>query len=163
VAAPAAGSASGWALRTDGGARGNPGPAGAGFVLESPDGTVAARGGRYLGECTNNVAEYEALLWGLAVALEHPGAVSEGLTVYADSELIVKQMTGAYRVKHPNLKPLYERASRLASRFAAVRFKHVRREYNKEADGLANEAMDLREDVGDAPTTSGGEQGTLFS
>jgi ribonuclease HI len=163
MTSPASGAASGWALRTDGGARGNPGPAGAGFVLESPDGTVAARGGRYLGECTNNVAEYEALLWGLAVALEHSGAVSSGITVYADSELLVKQMTGAYRVKHPNLKPLHDRACRLSSRFATVRFRHVRREYNEEADGLANEAMDLREDVGDAPTTSGEGQGTLFS
>jgi ribonuclease HI len=157
------GAGSGWVLRTDGGSRGNPGPAGAGFVLEAPDGVVAARGGRFLGECTNNVAEYEALLWGLAVALEHPGAVSAGLTVYADSELLVKQMRGEYRVKHPNLKPLHERASRLAARFASVRYLHVRREHNEESYGLANEAMDLREDVGDAPTTSGEQQGTLFS
>ncbi len=153
----------GWKLRTDGGARGNPGPAGAGFVLEDPTGTVVSRGGRWLGTCTNNVAEYEALLWGLAVALEHPDAVGTGLTVYADSELVVKQMNGAYRVKHPNLKPLYERAGRLASRFSKVRYVHVRREHNKEADGLANEAMDLREDVGDAPSASGEGQGTLFS
>ncbi len=152
-----------WALRTDGGSRGNPGPAGAGFVLEDAEGIITARGGRWLGECTNNVAEYEALLWGLAVALGHPDAVSAGLTVYADSELLVKQMNGAYRVKHPNLKPLHERAKRLAAKFSAVTYVHVRREQNEEADGLANEAMDLREDVGDAPTTSGEQQGTLFS
>jgi ribonuclease HI len=149
-----------WALRTDGGSRGNPGPAGIGFVLEMPDGTVAVRGGRFLGTATNNVAEYEALLWGMATALDYPQA--QNLTVYADSELLVKQMNGIYRVKNEGLKPLYERACRLAQRFSSVKFRHVRREFNTEADAMANEAMDLRTAVGDAPVAPGEQQGTLF-
>jgi ribonuclease HI len=83
-------------LRSDGGARGNPGPAGAGFVIEE-GGEIVCRGGRFLGECTNNVAEYEALLWGLENAL---GLGIDSIVVYADSELLVKQLNGQYRVKN---------------------------------------------------------------
>ncbi len=133
-------------LKSDGGARGNPGPAGAGFVLEDERGTVIASGGRYLGETTNNVAEYEGLLWGLEVAAEV--GISE-ITVQCDSELIVKQINGQYRVKHPNLKPLYARVRSLLDRFRSARVVHIRREHNTLADALANEAMDLRGHVGD--------------
>jgi len=147
-------------LQTDGGARGNPGPAGVGFVLVAPGGDVVTAGGRYLGETTNNVAEYEALIWGLETAR------SRGITplvVQADSELVVKQMNGVYRVKNAGLRPLYERACQIRSAIGDVRFVHVRREHNKLADGLANEAMDARATVGDAvwPVDAAG-QTTLF-
>lgn len=148
-------------LRTDGGARGNPGPAAAAFVLESPEGDTLVRGGRYLGETTNNVAEYEALLWGLRVAIERS---ARPLTVYSDSELMVRQLNGAYRVKNEGLKPLYDEASRLIARLGDVRVVHVRRAENKQADGLANEAMDCRGVVGDASESCDADftQGTLF-
>lgn len=152
---------SGWTLRTDGGARGNPGPAGAAFVLEGPDGRVVTRGGRYLGEATNNVAEYEALLWGLRNAVER-GA--RPLTVYSDSELVVRQINGVYKVKNHGLKPLHTEAMRLLGQVGDARIVHVRREANSAADALANEAMDARGDVGDAeaPTRPTG-QGSLFA
>jgi ribonuclease HI len=130
-----------YTLRTDGGARGNPGPAGAGFVLEDGSGAVVRSGGRYLGCTTNNVAEYEALIWGLETAL-HEGA--ERLRVCADSELIVRQVNGVYRVKNEGLKPLHAKARSLLGRFAAVEVLHVRREQNAAADDLANQAMDIR-------------------
>jgi ribonuclease HI len=149
-----------WALRTDGGSRGNPGPAGCGFVLERGDGDIACRGGRFLGVKTNNEAEYEALLWGLECATAFPEA--RRVTVFADSELLVKQMNRVYRVKHPNLRPLFERAVGLTARFDSVKFVHVYREANKLADALANEAMDLRATVGDAPCGLDDGQGTLF-
>jgi ribonuclease HI len=149
-----------WSLRTDGGSRGNPGPAGCGFVLERPDGEIACRGGRFLGVKTNNEAEYEALLWGLQSAAAFPEA--QELAVFADSELLVKQMNRVYRVKHPNLRPLFERAIQLARRFESVRYVHVYREANAAADALANEAMDLRVTVGDAPCEPSDGQGTLF-
>lgn len=148
-------------LRTDGGARGNPGPAGAAFVLEAPDGGIVCTGGRFLGDTTNNIAEYSALLWGLEVALER-GA--RPLTVYSDSELMVRQLNGQYRVKNEGLKPLYEEACGLVARLGDVRVVHVRRSENKLADALANEAMDCRGVVGDALPPAGDdyEQGTLF-
>jgi ribonuclease HI len=132
-------------LRSDGGARGNPGPAGAGFVIEV-DGEIVCRGGRYLGECTNNVAEYSALIWGLqnAAALGYTD-----VTVYADSELLIKQLRGEYRVKNQGLKPLFLEALGLLRRFERFELHHVRREHNKLADELANEAMDQRATVGD--------------
>jgi ribonuclease HI len=150
-----------FALRTDGGARGNPGPAGAAFVLENPDGSRLACGGRFLGSVTNNVAEYEALIWGLKVAAEKGAAP---LTVYSDSELLVRQLNGAYRVKNEGLKPLYASACRLIAGMGDVRVVHVRREQNKEADALANEAMDSRGLVGDVCEPGDGDhsQGSLF-
>jgi ribonuclease HI len=130
-------------------------------VLQSADGETLVRGGRFLGETTNNVAEYEALLWGLRVALERG---SKPLTVYSDSELMVRQLNGAYRVKNQGLKPLYDEACRLIALLGDVRVVHVRRSDNKEADALANAAMDCRGVVGDAPPScgEGSEQGTLF-
>lgn len=147
-------------LRTDGGARGNPGPAGAAFVLEAPDGAVECAAGRYLGETTSNVAEYEALVWGLENALDR--GVSE-ISVYADSELVVRQLTGAYKVKHPNIRPLHGRAIQLLARFERWRVEHVPREANAAADALVNEAIDTRAQVGEAcAKTSDPEQGRLF-
>jgi ribonuclease HI len=147
-------------LRTDGGARGNPGPAGAGFVLER-DGEVIVRGGAYLGETTNNVAEYEALIWGLENA---SAAGASNLIAYADSELVVKQMTGEYRVKNTNLKPLFARATDLSRALGHVDYVHVRREENRLADELANAAMDERDYIGDAPIRRDArqQQETLF-
>lgn len=143
-------------LYTDGGARGNPGPAGIGFVLVSQEGEERAAVGRYLGEATNNVAEYEALLGGLRAA--RTLGVDE-LLVRADSELVVKQMRGEYRVKHPNLKPLFVAAQELVRSFSEVRFEHVRRVDNARADTLANEAMDCRGDVGTCLADSEGPPG----
>ena len=146
-------------LRTDGGARGNPGPAGAGFVLEDADGTIVRSGGRFLGSATNNVAEYEALLWGLATALDHG---VRDLRVCADSELVVKQLLGAYRVKNEGLKPLYGRAKELLAKFGSVQITHVRREMNQAADALCNVAMDERRTVGDGVDPDAGTQTPLF-
>lgn len=148
-----------WVVNTDGGARGNPGPGGAGIVLRSPEGGVVAKGGAYLGSVTNNVAEYEALLWGMRAALAH-GATR--LMVRADSELVVKQLRGEYRVKNEGLKPLFCQAQGLRRAFEAVEFVHVRREDNAEADAMANEAMDGRCIVGDAPEPPGTTGATLF-
>ncbi|HSQ22426.1 MAG TPA: ribonuclease HI family protein [Coriobacteriia bacterium] len=150
---------SGWIVNTDGGARGNPGPAGVGVVLRSPDGAIAAEGGAYLGETTNNVAEYEAVLWGLRAAL---AAGASHVEVRADSELVVKQMNGAYRVKSPGLRPLFLEAQQLRRRFERVEFVHVRREANAEADALANRAMDARAVIGDAPEPPVPAARTLF-
>jgi ribonuclease HI len=126
-------------LYTDGGARGNPGPAAYGFVLEAEDGTVLAAEGEAIGVATNNVAEYRALLAGLAKALELQLAEVE---VVSDSELLVKQMTGVYRVKNEVLRELSLEAARLARRLGRVSFTAVRREHNVLADRLVNEALD---------------------
>jgi ribonuclease H / adenosylcobalamin/alpha-ribazole phosphatase len=126
-------------LSTDGGARGNPGPAAYGYVLETEDGTVLAAHGEAIGEATNNVAEYRALLAGLEKALE---IGVEELEVVSDSELLVKQMRGEYRVKNPTLAELHDEAGRLARRLRRVAYKAVRREHNELADRLVNEALD---------------------
>ena len=126
-------------LSTDGGARGNPGPAAYGFVIEAEDGTVLAAHGERIGIATNNVAEYRALIAGLEKALEL--AVPE-IEVVSDSELLVKQMTGEYRVKNAALQELSIEASRLARRIGRVTYTAVRREHNELADRLVNEALD---------------------
>jgi ribonuclease HI len=133
-------------LWTDGAARGNPGPAGVGVMLKAANGEVIVAEGQFVGHTTNNVAEYKALLLGLARALER--GVSR-LEVRADSELLIKQLKGEYRVRNPGLLPLYEEAKTLIGRFENVRLKHVRRELNAEADRLANEGIDK------APRSSG--------
>ena len=150
---------SGATLRTDGGSRGNPGPAGAGFVIEV-DNAIVCRGGRFLGSQANNHAEYMALIWGL----ENVAALGyAAVTVMADSELMVKQINGQYRVKNEGLKPLYARASALLHSFASTRVVHVRREFNEAADAMANQAMDTRRTVGDAPCIPENESAnTLF-
>ena len=126
-------------LSTDGGSRGNPGPAAYGFVLEAEDGTVLDARGDTIGVATNNVAEYRALLAGLASALER--GVDE-LEVVSDSELLVRQMRGEYKVKSPTLRELVDEAQALAARLGSVRYTAVRREHNELADRLVNEALD---------------------
>ena len=126
-------------LSTDGGARGNPGPAAFGYVLEADDGNVLAAHGEAIGRATNNVAEYRGLVAGMAKAAEL--GVRE-LEVVSDSELLVKQMRGEYRVKNEALKELWEDASHLERKFARVRYTAVRRAHNELADRLVNEALD---------------------
>ena len=122
----------------DGGSRGNPGPAGYGVRIEHEDGTLVELK-EALGMATNNVAEYSGLLAALRWSLEHD---ISALLIRSDSELLVKQMKGEYRVKSPGLLPLHEEARSLIKQIGRVKFEHVRRELNKEADRLANEAMD---------------------
>jgi ribonuclease HI len=129
-------------LSTDGGARGNPGPAAYGYVLETEDGTILAAHGERIGVATNNVAEYSALIAGLERALE---LGVDDVEVVSDSELLVKQMTGEYRVKNETLRELNDRASRLARRLGEVTYTAVRREHNELADRLVNEALDAPE------------------
>jgi ribonuclease HI len=126
-------------LSTDGGARGNPGPAAYGYVLEAEDGTVLDARGAAIGVATNNVAEYRALIAGLLKAVEV--GVDE-LEVVSDSELMAKQMRGEYRVKNDALKQLSLEAARLARQIPHVRYTAVRREHNELADRLVNEALD---------------------
>jgi ribonuclease HI len=126
-------------LFTDGGARGNPGPAAYGFVLEAEDGTVLAAEGKAIGVATNNVAEYSGLVAGLGKALElHVPDVE----VVSDSELMVKQMRGEYRVKNEALRGLFVEASALARNFASIEYRHVKRAHNELADRLVNDALD---------------------
>ncbi|HZN58138.1 MAG TPA: ribonuclease HI family protein [Planctomycetota bacterium] len=126
-------------LSTDGGARGNPGPAAYGYVLEDEDGTVLEARGEQIGVATNNVAEYRALIAGLERALEL--GIDE-LEVVSDSELLVKQMQGEYRVKNETLRELNEDANVLERKLGRVRYTAVRREHNQLADKLVNEALD---------------------
>ena len=129
-------------LFTDGGARGNPGPAAYGYVLEADDGTLLAAHGERIGVATNNVAEYRALIAGLEKALE---LGLDEVGVVSDSELLVKQMTGEYRVKNEALKKLNDEAERVARRIGDVSYRAVRREHNELADRLVNEALDAPE------------------
>ena len=126
-------------LSTDGGARGNPGPAAFGYVLEAEDGTVLAAHGETIGVATNNVAEYRALVAGLEKALEL--AVDE-VDVASDSQLLVRQMTGEYKVKNEALRKLSLQAAALARRLGRVTYRSVPREHNELADRLVNEALD---------------------
>ena len=126
-------------LSTDGGARGNPGPAAYGYVLEAEDGTVLDARGEAIGVATNNVAEYRALVAGLERALDL--GITE-LAVISDSELVVKQMRGEYKVKNRALQELFLEASRLARGIHRVTYTAVRREHNELADRLVNEALD---------------------
>ncbi len=126
-------------LFTDGGARGNPGPAAFGFVLEADDGTVLAAEGHAIGSTTNNVAEYSGLIAGLRKAIEL--GVSD-VEVVSDSELMVKQMRGEYRVKNEALRGLCLEATTLARRLASVEYRHVKRAHNELADRLVNDALD---------------------
>ena len=139
-------------LRTDGGARGNPGPAGVGFVLEGPDGDVVRRGGRPIGPATNNVAEYRAIIWGLRTALD--AGVSR-LEVRSDSELVVRQVNGVYRVKDGGLQPLHREVCGLLGSFDWHRVVHVPRRENAAADELVNRALDTGEELGDGVSEGG--------
>ena len=128
-----------WTLRCDGGARGNPGPGALGYVLIDPNGSEQEACGEYLGVVTNNVAEYRALIGGLKAATRHR---VRSLRVCMDSELVIRQMKGEYRVKHQGLKPLYAEAAEAAAAIARVRYQAVRREDNVRADELVNETLD---------------------
>lgn len=135
--APAAGGSC--ILYTDGASRGNPGEAGAGAVLLDGERRPLASRALYLGQCTNNVAEYRALLAGLELALQHG---CERLTIFLDSELIVRQISGQYKVKNAHLQPLYLQAKGLLQRLKGWRIKHVPRAENAQADQLANQGID---------------------
>lgn len=135
-----------WTIHTDGGARGNPGPAGIGVVIYDEEGSEKDVVSEYIGEATNNVAEYTALLR----ALEHAQTLAEDskgvkITVKLDSQLAERQLNGAYKVKDATLKIYFEKVKKLAEEFSLVTYEHVRREENKRADELANEAMDRGE------------------
>jgi probable phosphoglycerate mutase len=123
----------------DGGARGNPGPSGYGVVIHDPSGSKVAELSEYLGYHTNNYAEYQGLLAVLRYAVAHGIKV---LKVVSDSELMVRQMKGIYKVKHPDLRKLYEEAQPLVRKFDYFEIRHAMREQNVDADRLANEAMD---------------------
>jgi ribonuclease HI len=123
----------------DGGSRGNPGPASYGVVIRDPKGEIIARLKKYIGRMTNNVAEY----YGLIAALDWAQSNEvRALRIESDSELLVKQMRGQYKVKSEDLKPLFERAKKMSQTFSSFRIDHVYREQNAEADALANEALD---------------------
>jgi ribonuclease HI len=123
----------------DGGSRGNPGPASYGVVIRDPRGQVVAKLKKYIGRSTNNVAEYYGLIAALDYAQQHS---IRALRIESDSELLVRQMRGQYKVKSPELRPLYERARKMAQTFDTFKIDHVYREQNAEADALANEALD---------------------
>ena len=123
----------------DGAARGNPGPASYGVVIRDGQGELVAKLKKYIGRMTNNVAEYYALIAALDYAESHG---IRALRVESDSELMVKQMQGQYKVKSEDLKPLFERAKKMSMGFTSFRIDHVYREQNREADALANEALD---------------------
>ena len=126
-------------LFSDGASRGNPGHAGAGIAIQDEKGNELVGASQYLGQCTNNEAEYRALLFGLEKCAEFG---SGSLKIHLDSELIVKQIRGEYKVKHPNLKLLYQKTIQKLSIFASFSITHVRREKNSRADELANRAID---------------------
>jgi ribonuclease HI len=128
-------------LFTDGAARGNPGPAGAGAVIVSPEGHIVAKVGKFLGDNTNNFAEYMGLILGLKRAKAM--GIKE-LDVFADSELIVRQLNGEYQVKAENLKPLHQEARQLLAAFPAVEIRYIPREQNAAADEMSNRAIDER-------------------
>jgi ribonuclease HI len=128
-------------IHVDGASRGNPGQAGFGVYVTGSDGEVVAELYGHLGQATNNVAEYQGLLHALRWAREQ--GVRE-VEIFSDSELLVRQMGGRYRVKNPGLQPLHREAARLLSHFERAPITHVRREENREADALANRALDER-------------------
>jgi ribonuclease HI len=146
----------------DGGSRGNPGPAAYGVVVRDPRGEIVARLKKYIGKNTNNVAEYFGLIAALDYAQNHG---IRALRVESDSELMVKQMRGQYKVKSEELKPLFERAKKMSQTFESFRITHVYREQNKEADALVNQALDETSGSGGAPSgkaeKSAGKDGTM--
>ena len=138
-------------LQFDGGSRGNPGPAGIGVVLRAADQTPLVTLGRFIGAATNNVAEYQALI----LALEEAKKLGiRRIHICGDSQLIIRQMRGEYRVKHPDLRPLHWRASELLRGFDCVNIEHNLRHHNALADKLANLAMDCKGDVTEVPAST---------
>jgi len=130
--------------RIDGGARGNPGPAAYGVIVGTADGKPIARLSEFLGEATNNEAEYAALLAALEYAIHHR---ARSLKVFSDSELLVRQMGGEYKVKSDHLKPLFQQAQGLTARLESFSIAHVPREQNREADRLVNKILDAHRDA----------------
>lgn len=130
-----------------GGARGNPGPAAAGVVIEEPGGKLLFAAGFFLGEATNNLAEYRAIQKGVQQVLDMGG---REMVLYSDSELIVKQLRGEYRVKNPTLRECYLQVAALLGELDGYDINHVYRESNSEADALVNRSLDIWADVGDA-------------
>ncbi len=134
-----------YTIHADGGARGNPGPAGSGAVIRDAFGTIVATVSEYLGTKTNNFAEYEAVILAFEKLVELAGTAhiaAIDVAVKMDSELVVKQMNGLYKIKHPDMKAQYTRLMQTAGAFKSVSFTHVPRSQNSDADALANEAMD---------------------
>ncbi len=131
-------------VHSDGGARGNPGPAAIGVVIETEKGEVLEELSEYIGETTNNIAEYTAVLRGLTALKTRFGERTRELEIdwRLDSELVVKQLAGEYKVKNPGLRELFTEIQDLRVRFPRLTLSHVRREFNKEADRLVNEALD---------------------
>lgn len=132
-------------IRTDGAARGNPGPAGAGWVIETGEGEVLEEGSAYLGSMTNNQAEYEALLRALASVVPDPDTELE---IYSDSELLVRQLNGVYRVRDENLKDRFIAVAQALRRAGRAEVRHLPRGENARADALANRAIDLEARAG---------------
>ncbi|MFL5767570.1 MAG: ribonuclease HI family protein [Actinomycetota bacterium] len=139
-------------VSTDGASRGNPGPAGYGVSIAGPDGTIIEELAKGIGIATNNVAEYTAALEGLRKAAE---LGAKDVLLRSDSRLLIEQLSGRYRVKNPTLQRLHAEARKLAKGFERVRYEHVRRELNKEADRLANLGVDEWLDAGGDPTPPG--------
>jgi ribonuclease HI len=150
-AAPETKTVAAYRANIDGGSRGNPGPASYGVVIRDPRGEIVAQLKKYIGRMTNNVAEY----YGLIAALDY--AQSKGiraLRIESDSELLVKQMRGQYKVKSEDLRPLFERAKKISQTFETFRIDHIYREQNREADALANEAMDEADGIPSRPAAA---------
>ena len=137
----------------DGASRGNPGPAAYGVVIRDGSGELVAKLKKHIGRMSNNVAEYYGLIAALDYAQSHK---IRALSVESDSELLVKQMRGQYKVKSPDLQPLFERAKKMTQGFESFRIDHVYREQNREADALANEALDVAEGV--SPSVPGAKK-----
>ena len=134
--------AAAYRINIDGGSRGNPGPAAYGVIIRDGSGQIVAKLKKYIGRMTNNVAEY----YGLIAALDYAESHSvKAIRIESDSELLVKQMRGQYKVKSEDLRPLFERALKMSKTFESFRIEHVYREQNREADALANEALDETE------------------
>lgn len=133
-------------LHTDGGARGNPGPAAIGVVIENIENGELTKLGSYIGETTNNVAEYKALIAGLQAVMENSNdPAKDDLECFLDSELVVRQLNGEYKVKNSVLRQLFNEVGMLGNRFNSIKYRHVKRSENGEADNLVNRALDARE------------------
>ncbi len=132
-----------WRLFCDGASRGNPGPAGAGAILQDPLGNLQGQATRYLGKTTNNVAEYQALLLGLEMAL---GRGVKRIKIFTDSQLIVEQLNGGYQIKSPHLKPLWRQVRKELQKFESYAISHIDRGLNQAADRLARQAIDQQTD-----------------
>lgn len=134
-------------IYSDGGARGNPGPAGIGFVIKK-DGKIIKQIGRFIGVSTNNQAEYQALIFGLSELqnlITARESISANISIFLDSELIVRQLSGVYQVRDKKLKPLYQKARQIIDQLPKVEVNHIPRNLNYEADSLVNQAIDAKD------------------